>query len=86
MLVMLYKIGEVHFRLLGTNGFHAKAENERFTAAGWRCRQKLECRLSDYVKELHQEAFCTCSTIIFLTRPIKSLICGVLVAIAVVIS
>ena len=27
------KIGEVHFRLLGTNGFHVKAENERFTVA-----------------------------------------------------
>jgi len=34
----MYKIGEVHFRLLGTNGFHAKAKNERFTAAGSRCR------------------------------------------------
>ena len=32
MLVMLYKVREVHFRLLGTNGFHAKAKNERFTA------------------------------------------------------
>ena len=29
-LVTLYKIGEVHFRLLGTNGFHVKPENERF--------------------------------------------------------
>ena len=35
----MYKIGEVHFRLLGTNGFNAKAKNERFTAAGSRCRQ-----------------------------------------------
>ena len=32
MLVTLHKIGEVHFRLLGTNhdGFHVKAINERF--------------------------------------------------------
>ena len=30
---MLYKIGEVHFRLLGTNGFHVKGKNERFTTA-----------------------------------------------------
>ena len=29
MLVTLYKIGEVHFRLLGANGFHAKAKNEK---------------------------------------------------------
>ena len=33
MLVTLYKIGGVHFRLLGTNGFHVKAKNKRITAA-----------------------------------------------------
>ena len=37
MLVTLYKEGEVYSRLLGTNGFHVKAKNERFTAVGWRC-------------------------------------------------
>ena len=42
MLLTFYKIGEMHFRLLGTNGFHVKAENERFTAAGSRCRQNLK--------------------------------------------
>ena len=26
MLVTLYKIGELHFRLLGTNGFHVKGK------------------------------------------------------------
>ena len=31
MLVRLYKIGGVHFRLLGTNVFHLKLENEGFT-------------------------------------------------------
>jgi len=41
-LITLYKIGEVHFRLLGTNGFHVKAKNQRFTAAGSRCRQNLK--------------------------------------------
>ena len=30
MLVTFYKIGEVHFRLLGTNGFHVKGKNERY--------------------------------------------------------
>ena len=35
----MYKIGEVSFNLIGTNGFHAK--NERFTATGSCCRQKL---------------------------------------------
>ena len=39
MVVTLYKIGELHFRLLGTNGFHVEAENERFIAAGSPCRQ-----------------------------------------------
>ena len=42
MLITLYKIGELHFRLLGTNGFHVKAKNERFTAASSRCRQNLK--------------------------------------------
>ena len=42
MVVRLYKIGEVYFRLLGTNGFHVKAENERFTAAGSHFRQDLK--------------------------------------------
>ena len=37
-----YKIGEVHFRLLGTNGFHVKAKNGRFAAAGSRCPQNLK--------------------------------------------
>ena len=43
MLITLYKIGELHFRLLGTNGFHDKAKSERFTAASSRCRQNLKC-------------------------------------------
>ena len=42
MLATLYKMGRVHFRLLGTNGFHVKAKNERFTAATPRCRQYLK--------------------------------------------
>ena len=36
------KIGEVRFRLLGTNGFDAIVKNERFTAAGSRCTQNLK--------------------------------------------
>ena len=42
ILVTLYKIGEVHFRLLGTNGFHVKAKSERFTSASWCCRRNLK--------------------------------------------
>ena len=42
MVTTLYKIGEVHFRLLGTNSFHVKAKSERFTAASSRCGQNLK--------------------------------------------
>jgi len=42
MLITLYKIGEVHIRLLGTNVFHIKAKNERFTTASSRCRHNLK--------------------------------------------
>ena len=42
MFITLYKIGGVYFRLLGTNGFHVKAKNERFIAASSRCRQNLK--------------------------------------------
>ena len=67
---LMYKIGAVYFRLLGTNVFHAKAKNERLSAASSRCRQNLKYEnfttsLADYVKILHQKACRTCSTIIF---------------------
>ena len=56
LLVTLHKIGEVHFRLLGTNGFLVKAKNERFTAAGWRCRQNLKYEnFSSLFGRLHQK-------------------------------
>ena len=42
MLITLYKIGGVHFCLLGTDGFHVKAKNERFTAASSRCHYNLK--------------------------------------------
>ena len=42
MSVTLNKRGEVHFRLLGANGYHVKAKIERFTAAGSLCRQNLK--------------------------------------------
>ena len=42
MLITFYKIGELHFRLLGTNGFHVKAKGERFTVASSRRSQNLK--------------------------------------------
>ena len=70
MLITLYKIGEVHSRLLGTNGFHAKAKDKRFTAAGSRCCQNLKnenftSSFGRLRQKLHQKPCCTCSTIIF---------------------
>ena len=38
---MLYKTGDVHFRMFGVNGFRAEATHKRFTAAGSHC-QNLE--------------------------------------------
>ena len=42
MLGTVYKIGGVHFRLLGTICFYIKAKNDRFTAASSRCRKNLK--------------------------------------------
>ena len=42
MLVALFKIGGVHYRLLGTDGFQVKAKTERFTAASSRCLQNFK--------------------------------------------
>ena len=82
---MLYKIGGVHFHLLGTNAFHVQAKDERFTAASSRCRQNLKyenftCCLPD-VKTLHPKA---CSTNIFLHSTNQIIDCGVVVDVAVV--
>ena len=71
MSVTLYKIGGVHFRLLGTNGFHVKAKKERFTAASSRCRQNIKYEnFTLSFRRLRQniapKACCTCSTISFL--------------------
>ena len=41
MFATLYKLGEVYFFLLGTTGFHIKAKNEKFSAAGLRRGRNL---------------------------------------------
>ena len=92
MLVALYKLGEVLYRLLGTNGFDVKVKNERLTAASSLCRQNLKYdkiarrRLADYVKNLHQEACRTCSTIIFLHSTNQIIEFCAVVAVPVIIS
>ena len=89
MLITLYKIGELHFPWLGTNGFHVKAKSERFTAATPRCRQNLKYEnFTSSFSRLRQK-HCTKKRAaraarFFFIRPIKSLICGVVVDVAVV--
>ena len=86
MLVALYKIGGVHFLLLGTNGFHVKAENERSTAASSRWRQNLKYSPEKISRRLWQTTSTHCTKkraarLFFFIQPIKSmaLICGVVV-------
>ena len=86
MSVTLYKISEVRFRLHSTNGFHVKAKNGRFAAAGSRCRQNLKteiftsslCRLRE--KNCAKKRAARAARLFSLIQPIKSLICGVVVA------
>ena len=90
MLIMLYKIGELHFRLLGTNGFHVKAKSKKFTAATLRCRQNLKYEKFHVVVKQTTSKHCTkkratrAARLFFFIQPIKSLICGVVVDVAVV--
>ena len=85
MLITLYKIGEVHFRLLGTNGFHAKAKNERFTTASSRCRQNLKYEnFTSSFGRLRQNRAARAAPLFFFIQPIKSLIHRVVVDVAVV--
>ena len=71
MLVKLYKIGQVYFCLLGTNGFHVKAGNKRFSTTSSRCHQNLKFENFTSLfgillrKKIAQKACRTCSTIIF---------------------
>ena len=89
----MYKIDEVCFHLIGTNGFHVKAENERFTAAGSCCRQKLKYEnFTSSFGRLRQKIapksvpHVQPTRLFFRIQPIKSMICGVVVAVPVVIS
>ena len=90
ILITLYKIGGVHFRLLGTDGFHVKAKNERFTPASSRCRQNLKYENMKITSSFGRLKHCTkkrtarAARLFFLIQPIKSLICSVVVDVAVV--
>ena len=92
MLVKLSKVVEVNFRLLGTNGFRVKAKNERFTTAGSPCclNLKYEKFMSSFgklgKKNCTKKRAARAGRLFFLIQPIIPLICGVVVAVAVVIS
>ena len=91
MLITLYKIGGLLFRLLATNAFRVKAKKERFTAASSRCRQNLKYenfpssfgRLRQNIAPIKKRA-ARAARLFFFIQPIKSLICGVVVDFAVV--
>ena len=91
MLVKLFKISKVHFHLSGTKDFHVKAENERFPVVGLRCHQNLKYEnfMSSFGRLCQKIAprGMTCSMISFLhsSDHIISLICGIVVAIPVVV-
>ena len=42
LVVVQNRRSALSFAYISTNGFHAKAKNERFTAASFRCRQNLK--------------------------------------------
>ena len=91
-LATVYKIGEEQFLLLGTNGFYVKAKNERYLLLRARVvvrtlKMKISRRrLADYVKKLHQKHAARAARLFSLIQPIKSLICGFVVVVAVAIS
>ena len=80
----------LHFCSLGTNSFHVKAKSERSAARVVVRTSNMKIsrlRLADYIKTLHQKACCTCTRaarLFFFIQPIKSLICGVVVDVALV--
>ena len=82
MILTLHKIGEVHFDLLGTNAFHVKTKNERFTAVGSHCCQNLKYEnfvllFGPQSQKIASRSNAACSTIIFpyLTNEIIDLWC-----------
>ena len=81
----------VETQLLGTNGFYVKAQNERFTAMTSRCRQNLKYEnfTSSFGRLLQNFALKSVPHVQHdyfssFIQSIKSLICGVVVDVAVV--
>ena len=76
-------------RLLDTKSFHVKAENAKFTAAGWLCHQRPPIRKVHVVvwqttsKNFTEKRAARAARLFYLIKPIKSLIFDVVVAVAV---
>ena len=88
MFVTLYKTGEV-FCFFGTNGFYVKAENEKLSLRACVVEPQIIMKISrrplaDHVRDCTKKRAARAARLLFLIQPIKSLICGV--AVAVVIS
>ena len=89
MFITSYKIGEVHFRRLGTKGFHDM--NDLFTAAGSPCRHNFNYvnftsfgglrrkTAGKSVPHVQHDYFS-------LFNQLNRVICGVVVAVAAVVS
>ena len=91
MFVTLYETGEKHFCLFGMNGFHVKAENQKFITVGLRCRQNLKYEIftpcfGKLRQNCSKKRAARAARLSFLIQPIKSLIFGAVVVVAVVIS
>ena len=89
MLGTLHKIGEVHFRFLGTNGLRVKAKNERFTVLRASNVKHFDVVIWQTTSNwLHRKALVphVQHGYFFLIQPIKSMIWDIVAAIAVIIS
>ena len=67
MFITSYKIGEVHFRLLGTNSCHEMKDLlQQVRLVVTTSIMLISRRLADYAEKLQEKACRTYSTIIFL--------------------
>ena len=71
--------------MVGTNRFHAKAKNERFTADSRICQNFHVVIWQTTSKHCTKKRAARAVQLFFLIQPIKSLICGAGVRVAVVV-
>ena len=91
MLVRLRKLGELHFRLFGTEGFYVKKRMKdlllRVHVVVRTSKIKISRRhLADYLKNCTKKRVARAARLFFFVLPIKSLIRAIVVAVPLVIS